>query len=57
MSKRYGILFVLSAPSGGGKSTLLRELVGEEWFLETEMDLDRGLTRTTILGFASCARS
>ena len=26
MSKRYGILFVISAPSGGGKSTLLRLL-------------------------------
>ncbi len=26
MSKRHGILFVLSAPSGGGKSTLLRLL-------------------------------
>ena len=26
MSKRQGILFVLSAPSGGGKSTLLRLL-------------------------------
>ena len=26
MSKRHGILFVLSAPSGGGKSTLLRML-------------------------------
>lgn len=30
MSQRTGILFVISAPSGGGKSTLLRNLAGME---------------------------
>lgn len=30
---------VLEAKTGVGKSTLLKDLVGSEWFLETEMDL------------------
>ena len=30
---------VIEGKTGKGKSTLLRELVGEQWFLETEMDL------------------
>ena len=33
MSKRHGILFVLSAPSGGGKSTLLRLLSDDPDFV------------------------